>query len=87
MGIVLLWIVDGDALLQVSTSLGELSQPEQSLSQNIVATQDKGRIAFTLGQDQSCSPRSRARRNLPRFLYNRLRPYRTGKSSWVFPTC
>ena len=86
MGIVLLWIVDGDALLQVSTSLGELSQPEQRLSQNVVATQEQRRIAFTLGQDQSCS-KITAGRNLPRFLYNRLRPYRTGKSSWVFPTC
>src|SRR5262245_16723387 len=52
MGIVLLWIVDSDALLQVCTRGGELSQPEQSISQNVVATQEQRRIAVTLSQDQ-----------------------------------
>jgi hypothetical protein len=56
MGIVLPWIIDSEPLLQVRARRGELSQPEQDVSEHIVTAQKQSRIASPLGQDQELLP-------------------------------
>jgi hypothetical protein len=53
---VLPWIIDSEPLLQVRARCGELSQPEQDVAEHIVTTQEQGRIALPLGQDQELLP-------------------------------
>src|SRR4030095_14874873 len=56
MGVVLLRVVDGDALLQVPPSRAELTQPEERIAQSVVATQEERRIVLLLGQNHALFP-------------------------------
>jgi len=53
----LLGIVESEPVLQVRPRCGELAQPQQGVSQYVVAPQEEGRIALTLGQDQELFPK------------------------------
>ena len=64
-GVVLLGMVEGDALLQVCKGGGELSQPEPRYPQGRSGPQPGAKVACLVARLGSCSPSSRAVRYSP----------------------
>ena len=60
----LLGIIEGNALLEVLSGWGKLSEVEEGLSQSIVGLQEKDGVLYTLGQAEELL------RQLPRRLYS-----------------
>ena len=59
-GAVLLGIIEGEPLLQVRPSQGQLSQEVHRAPQRMVGHQEERRVVHALGQTEDCSPSSRA---------------------------